>query len=484
MKNKFIKISVCFLALTYLAGCESKLDEFQSYSQVTLDNFYQTPQDFEQAKNALYSAFRVGGYYNGSGAARDYAIVPDVMSDNLIFNTEGRQSGRATAEFTFTANDTPSSIYNAAYFMISRANSILDRIDVLTDGDFKNDIQAQALAMRGIAHFDVVRSYSKIPTQSADANASIGVPYVETYDPLQTPPRLATVAETYDKIIADLELASTLINTTTTDPTFLSLRAVKGILSRVYLFKGDYTLAAQRAQECIDAGATLVSRNNFPLLWLDATNDDVLFKIAITQQDANQIGSGYNQLLTGSIFSEYLCDFGLYQLYQNNDVRKNAYIQTSETNGITYNHIIKYFQDAAGQRFVDGKYLRTSEVYLNMAEAKFRLGDQFGAAQALNQIRSRRYSGFTPGNESGENLINAILLERRLELAFESDRFYTLKRLGLPLQRSGFGHQFDGTGNIASPQSVPASDFRWNFPIDQVTLNLNPNIVQNAGYSN
>lgn len=482
MKNKFIKISLCVLATSYFVGCESKLDEFESFSQVTLSTFYQTPQDFEQAKNALYSAFRVGGYYAGSGAARDYAIVPDVLTDNLIFNTEGRQSGRATAEFTFTANDTPSGIYNAAYFMISRANSILDRIDILEEGSFKDDIRGHALAVRGLAHFDVARSYSKIPTQSADANASIGIPYVTVFDPQQKPARLATVAETYDLIIADLELASTLINNNTTDPTFMSLRAVKGLLSRVYLYKGDYVLAAQRAQESIDAGATLASRGVFPLIWLDATNDDVLFKVAITQQDAVQIGSGYNQLLTGSIFSEYLCDFGLFQLYQNSDVRKNSYIQTSETNGITYNHIIKYFQDAAGQRFVDGKYLRTSEVYLNMAEAKFRSGDQFGALQDLNQIRSRRYTGFTNPNESGQDLINAILLERRLEFAFESDRFYTLKRLGLPLQRSGFGHQFDGTGNIANPQSVPASDFRWNFPIDQVTLNLNPNIVQNAGY--
>lgn len=482
MKNRFLKTTFLSLAFLSFVNCDSNLDEFEPYDQVTLDTFYQTPQDFEQAKNAMYSAFRVGGYYNGSGAARDYCIVPDVLSDNVIFNTEGRQSGRATAEFTYTANETPSSLYTSGYFVISRANSILDRIDALNDGAFKDDIRGHALAMRAIAHFDIVRSYSKIPTQSADANGSIGIAYVDSFDPLQIPARLSTVSEVYDRIIEDLELASTLIDPSATDVSFLSLRAIKGLLSRVYLFNGDYALAAQRGQEAIDAGATLVSRANFRLVWLDATNDDILLKIAITQQDGNQIGSGYNQFLNNAIFSEYVCDFGLYQLYQNTDVRKDAYIETSETAGITYNHIVKYFEDASGLRFVDGKYLRTSEVYLNMAEAKFRNGDQFGALQNLNALRQRRYSGFTPGTETGQDLLSAILLERRLELAFESDRFYTLKRLGLPLQRSGFGHQFDGTGNIASPQSLPANDNRWQWPIDQTTLNLNPNIEQNAGY--
>src|SRR5690606_31867740 len=108
----------------------------------------------------------------------------------------------------------------------------------------------------------------------------------------------------------------------------------------------------------------------------------------------------------------------------------------------------------------------TEEVYLNMAEAKFST-DQAGALAALNTLRARKYTGFTPGTETGQALLDAILLERRLELAFEGDRFFTLKRLGLGLQRSGYGHFSDGTGNPSAPQTISATDHRWQLPIAQ-----------------
>ncbi|NBL64402.1 RagB/SusD family nutrient uptake outer membrane protein [Flavobacterium sp. NST-5] len=483
MKNKFFKIIIAVFGITVFYSCDDQIDDYQPYDAVVLETFYQTPSDFEQASTALYSAFRSAGYYDGGGSAGGLIIVPDILSDNLIFNTEGRQSGRNTAEFTYNTNNTPTAIYGSAYRSISRANLIIDQIDNLNDGAFKNNILGQALAIRGLCHFDVARFYSKIPTQSADANNSIGIAYSKTYDPQARPARLETVQETYAEIINDLETASTLIATDNGEGK-LDLAAVKGLLSRVYLYQGNHVLAAQRAQESIDAGATLVSRANFRATWLDSNSDDVLFKVKITQQDNVFIGNDYNQLLNGQLYSEYVCDFGLFQLYQNSDIRKTAYIQTSQTGDFTYNHIIKYYQNASGLRFVDGKYLRTSEVYLNMAEAKFRNNDEAGALAALNMVRTRRYSPYTPGSESGQGLWNAIMLERRLELAFESDRFFTLKRLGLGLQRSGFGHLADGAGNIAFPQTVPASSHLWQLPISQLALNSNPNIIPNPDYQN
>lgn len=487
MKKQFIKLGILSLTIFSIYSCEDQFEDFEPYNQQTLETFYKTPADFELASTALYSAFRGAGYYDGGGSAGGYVIVGDILSDNLIFNTEGRQSGRPSAEFTYNSNNTPTAVYNSAYRSISRANKIIEQIDVLPDGAFKDNILGQALAIRGLCHFDVVRAYSKIPTQSADANSSIGIAYVDSFDPQQKPARLATVAATYERIIDDLETASGLINTPFGDAKVagkLSATAIKGLLSRVYLYQGNYPLAAQRGQEALDGGATLVSRAGFPLTWLDLNLDDVIFKVIITQQDDVQIGVDYNQLLGGALFSEYVCDFGLFQLYANGDIRKNSYIQTSAANGIEYNHVIKYIQDESGLRFVDGKYLRTSEVVLNMAEAKFRNNDPAGALADLNQIRSRRYAPYTPGTETGPALLAAILLERRLELAFEGDRFYTLKRLGLGLQRSGFGHLSDGTGNIASPQTLSADNHRWQLPISQSTLNFNPNIVQNPDYGN
>lgn len=472
---------LCVSAFFY--SCDDRLQDFEPYDAQTLNTFFRNPSEFTQAVRGMYSGFRTSGYYAGGGTGSDYNILADVLSDNLILNTEGRQSGRQNAEFTYNSNQTPTSLYSGAYFIIARANIILANIDNLTDGSFKNNIAGQALAVRGICHFDVARSYSKIPTQSSDALSSIGIAYVDSFNPEATPSRLSTVEETYDKIIADLELASELIENS--NPVGqLDKKAVKGLLSRVYLYRGFYDLAAQRAQECIDLGATLATRAQFPSIWNDAVENDVLFKILITPQDNVQIPTNYHQVLGGEYFSEYVCDFGLYQLYQSTDIRRSSYINTASTGGVIYHHIKKYDVDLSGQRFLDGKYLRVSEVYLNYAEALMKKSspDPVLALQLLNQLRQQRYLPFTPGNEIGNQLLQSILLERRLELAFESDRFYTLKRLGQGLQRSGFGHRFDGTGTPATPQTLQSTDFRWQFPLSQSVLIYNPNIVQNPNY--
>jgi hypothetical protein len=72
-------------------------------------------------------------------------------------------------------------------------------------------------------------------------------------------------------------------------------------------------------------------------------------------------------------------------------------------------------------------------------------------------LRKERYTSFTPGTEAGQALLDAILKERRLELAFENDRWYTLKRLGLSVQRSGKGDIADGNGSKALVQTLANS---------------------------
>lgn len=485
MKNIFSKTLFAASLALGLSSCDGLYDQYEPYNAVTLNTFYRTPEDFEQAILGMYGGFRSGGYFAGSGSAGDLVATPDVMSDNLVFNTEGRQSGRRAAEFTYNSNEAPTGLYSGAYFVISRANAIISNIDNLADGDFKNNVLGQALAVRGICHFDVARFYAKIPTQSADANASLGIAYVDRFDPLQKPARLATVQETYERIIADLEEASTLVSNTN-EPFTISQRAVKGLLSRVYLYAGNYQLARQRAEECIALGTTLMTRAQVAGFWQDSytANVEELFTVRLTAQDNIQLGVNFNQLLSGEIFSEFVGDKAFVDLYTSTDIRRSVYWATSSTNGLFYHHVNKYFRDAGNLRWVDGKYIRLSEVYLNLAEAAYRLGDEAAALTAVNNIRSRRYNNFVSPNEAGQALLNAILLQRRLELAMEGDRFCTLKRLGLPLQRSGLGHLADGTGNIPSPQTVAADDYRWQLPIDQQIINLNQNIEQNPGYSN
>src|SRR5690606_21261073 len=145
---------------------------------------------------------------------------------------------------------------------------ILANIDNIDDADFpdKARIRAEALALRGFAHFEVAKNYVKIPTQSADANSFVGIPYVTEYDPYLEPAREASVADVYTKIIADLEDALPNIPASAESKFRLNQNSMKGLMSRVYLFSGQYDKVIQYATPVVAAVAP-APKANLKNLW-------------------------------------------------------------------------------------------------------------------------------------------------------------------------------------------------------------------------
>ena len=125
---------------------------------------------------------------------------------------------------------------------------------------------------------------------------------------------------------------------------------------------------------------------------------------------------------------------------------------------------------------------RTAEVYLNVAEAAYRTGNAVLANKLLNDLKRERYSAYVDVTLAGQALLDEIMLQRRLELAFENDRLYTFKRQGLAMQRTGEGPNIDGTGVASLIQNIAASDYRWQWPIPKGAIDVNPNIQQNPSY--
>ncbi|WBV55563.1 RagB/SusD family nutrient uptake outer membrane protein [Chryseobacterium daecheongense] len=453
------------------------------------------PESFRQALDGVYTAFKtvnlngVGGvsYYGGDTGSQ--LIVADLTSDNLVRSPAGRGSNFAASNFEFSSDNTQTTgLYGAAYNAISKANFVLKYIDngVLT-GAAKANTAAEARALRAIMHFDIVRAYAKIPTQSTDAGSSIGIYYSDKYDPLNTSAsRNLTVSQVYDKIIDDLLFAVDNISQNDADKGRLSKTAIYGLLSRVYLYKGDYAKTVQYGDLALAASPSLTSKANFTSLWKATNLDGVLFQILNSAAEGVTVGVAYNQTIGGQIRSEFVADYDFFNSYQDTDVRKSVYFTTSNYNGKTYNNITKYSSNGGAPNVVTVKYLRSSEVALNTAEAAYKSGNATKALTLLNSLRSQRYGTATdpyvPGTESGQALLDAIYKERRLELAFENDRWYTLKRLGLPVQRSGKGEQSNGTGTPSVAQTLASGSTKWQWPIPQTAIQQNPNIKQNDGY--
>jgi len=488
MKNKIIKITILSaFTLGILTSCERELDQV-SYSQIPLDEAMTTQANFTQAINGAYTAIKGAGYF--SVDTGNQIIIPDLTTDNLIYNPQGRGSNFTAYNWTFSSNNgSVTGLFSQAYFVISRANMPLKYINNLPAGSFRTNIEANARAVRAAAHFDIVRAYCKIPTQSADANSSLGIPYVTEFNPLENSTiRTLTVAQVYDNIISDLNFAVNNITDAPTDKSKFSKAAIYGLLSRVYLYKGDYNNAIAAGNSCIALSPSVGAIGTFATIWSSNNVDGVLFKVLNSTQENVTVGVAYQQGATataGSIRSEYVVPKSLNDLYTATDIRKSAYIRTSAYQGASRNHVVKWAFNTGGAtplNVVEVKYLRTAEVYLNVAEAAFRVGNETLANSLLNVLKTQRYQAYVPVNLTGTALSNEILKQRRLELAFENDRFYTLKRLGQTMQRTGEGPNVDGTGSASLVQTILPNDTRWQWPIPQATINITPTFQQNPGY--
>jgi hypothetical protein len=487
MKRNIIKISFAVLtAFVSLTSCDRNLDQYSSINE-PVDQAMSRPESFRQALDGAYTAMKTVGYYNSDGGSQ--IIMADLTSDNLVRGAAGRNSNFAASNFEFTSdNSQTTGLFSSAYQVISRANFVLANVNNgVLSGAPKANTEAEARAIRAMVHFDIVRAYSKIPTQSADANASIGIYYAEQYNPTGgSGSRNLTVAQVYDKIIADLLFAADNITQNDADKGRFSKAAVYGLLSRVYLYKGDSAKTIQYGELSLAASPSVTAKSSFTGLWKSTGVDGVLFQVLNSSTEAITVGVAYNQLFGAGYRSEFVADFDLFTSYSADDIRKSSYFTTAAYNGKTYNHITKYSGNGGPANVVPIKYLRTAEVVLNVAEAAYKSGDLTKALTLLNSLRSQRYgtatAPYVPGTETGAALLTAIYKERRLELAFENDRWYTLKRLNLPVQRSGKGDLFDGTGAVPNQQTLAAGSTKWQWPIPITAIQANPNIEQNDGY--
>lgn len=488
MKNKLIKLSIFgALALGSITSCERELDQ-SAFDRFPIEEAMTTEMNFSQAINGAYTAFKGTGYFSVDTGSQ--LIVPDVLTDNLIINPEGRNTNASAYNWSFSPSDGSTTfLFQQAYFVISRANMPLKYINNLPAGSFRNNIEGHARAVRAAAHFDLVRAYAKIPTQSADANTSLGIAYVENFDPTDlSSTRDKNVAQVYDKIIADLNFAAANITDNLADKSKFSKAAVYGLLSRVYLYKGDYANCILNGNLSIAASPSVGSLANFKNIWASNNVDGVLFKILNSTSENITTGVAYQQFATatgGNIRSEYVVPKSLYDLYTTVDVRKTAYMRQSAYQGSLRNHVIKYATNTGGGtglNVIEPKYLRTAEVYLNVAEAAAKSGNEVLANQLLNTLKAQRYTGYVATTLAGAALNAEIMLQRRLELAFETDRFYTFKRLGMTMQRTGEGQNVDGTGVASVVQQVLPSNPKWQWPIPLSGININPALQQNPGY--
>jgi starch-binding outer membrane protein, SusD/RagB family len=482
MKIKKLYIVGLTSAMLVLGACESVLDVEPPF-QKKGDQVFNTLTDYDYSLTSTYSLFRQVGYFGSGGQTTStWANLPDMMGDNLVRTGEDLANWRAQVNWAFAADENDIQVaWQAAYTVIQQANLTLAGLDEFNDEDAQAvaRIKGQALAIRAMAHFDLLRFWGESFDRNSTAN---GIPYLEVADKEHFPARL-NVKESYDKIFADIAAAEGLltgltINTGTTRY-YIDLTVLQALAARVHLYAKNYVNAEAYATAVITA-RPLVERSTFPSIWTDASNTEVVWSVSFNLGEGVP-GAGVH--IAGNNRNRFKPSAALEATYdQANDIRFTSYFATRSGRRI----LSKFYSrttlpPSAGDNQVNWKAIRTGEMYLIRAEARALQGGvkEVDALNDLNTLRAARISGYVNEVLVGQPLLDAIALERRKELVGEGHHFFDLKRTTKTVTRPA------SDGHLSSTPLTLASNSRsWNWPVPSLEINQNPSISsqQTTGY--
>ncbi len=420
-----------------------------------------------------------------------FMLYPDALADN-IRSTPGADRYNAVP---LNAQGEHLTRWAPFYDTINKMNNIITQIDELQiDGvpaeeaqATKSRIEGEARFLRALNYFDLMRTKAYEPgviikglTEGVIIRTE---PTLETEDALQFLPR-SPVEEVYQLIEQDLQQAIGLLDNpplwsgaSGSDEQFVAnTAAAQALLAQVYLYWKRFDDAANMATQAMataeaQLGADLLTEDEYVDVLSGPNNPGGIF---VVQLVPNRDGSLTNTNEALSSLTYDLSSFNfqvvatqdLVNAHEPGDVRLELYDITPDG----FNRLGKYTQ-ADGSYTDDVVVIRVAEVLLIRAEARAESGNTAGAQDDLNQLRTNR--GLEAISPTGQNLIDAILQEKRLELAFEGERFFDLKRRGMDIPKPQAP---------ALAPALPYEDYRILAPLPSQQVENNPQLCQNPGY--
>jgi hypothetical protein len=487
MKNKYI-LSLMMATLIIASSCKKTL-ETEPKNSISAEVAMKEAAGVEGMVNSLYQTLQGSTYYG-----RDFIVVPEVLSDNM------RIASTNSNRFVSESNNAITAVINlwqTGYSVINRANGVLKYVDIASGLTplRRKQLAGEAYFVRALAYFDLVKTYSYNPKNIVPGrpNSNLGVPivlnYVENYPADIVYPSRNTIDEVYVQIKKDLDAAIGLLDNNFA-PKRISLAAANALRARVALYNGDWLDAATFANTALNAGVgTFVNPASattpalksaaYATIFNTPSSPESIFELnyeiteSLGSDGLSSIYTRSNPISTaGAGYGDATPQANLVAAYETGDVRKDLlFAITKGSEAIFWN---QKYPAAKGPQIDNIKLIRVSEMYLTRAEANFRNGSAIGATpQAdLDRIRLRANLASVPVT------LDAILKERRVELAYEGQRWFDLLRLGSDVNKSNATLP----ANATPSSTIPFTDFRLLSRIPLTEVQNNPKIVQNYLY--
>ena len=483
MKGKIMKLRTIFYGLTSglllgLSSCSLNYEPLDTYSDVTEGVTSDGTKIVFKDKAAVESHLTT--LYNQMRDRQehwyvDLLLISDSHSDNAYAGTTGAEVVPFENNSIEGSNSVLERDWNRYLEDVARANKLICNIDLVTDNSLttaeRAQYKAEAKIFRAMVMFDMVRLWGDFPVITTVADDITSENIDEVYP--QYFPKQNTELEAYQQIEKDL-LDAVLYapDNTPGNKTLFTKSVARTLLAKIYAEKPlrDYTKVIQYCDE--------VKADGFDLV--DDFSD--LFGMNAAGTDAKM--RNWNNNFTWAKWVTPSRDLISAFKQEGDEVRFKESIVYYDCNWSNYypsdNYPFMYKCRSANSSIIKYRY---ADVLLLKAEALIMQDtpDLEGAADIIDKVRDRAKLGALPTSvRSNKNaMLNALLKERRLELAFEGQRWFDLVRLDKVEEVMNAVYAKD-SGRKAQIYTFDKNSYR--LPIPQSVIDANDKIHQNPGY--
>ena len=483
MKNnmKYI-ISLSFCVLLSVS-CKKDLLTPVPQTSIADITAFDTPDRILNQVRSMYQALKNGNYYGGR-----FIVWGDIRGEDFINETTNGVTGFDVWNLnpTGTSQNSVKNLWAQAYLTINNCNLFIDGMAAkgtsVVGSTLSNNYLGEARLIRALSYYSLLQLYAR---PYADGNGSKpGLPLRLTGIKGSGSSDLArsTVAEVYTQILSDLNFAETNLPLTNANAELNTTRAHRNtaiaLKTRVYLSMQNYASVIAEANKIVSTAAPFTAATgvahalqpNITTIFLTTYNTtESIFSLPMTSTSGdfpgtqNQLGFYFVRNGTALGSAEYSLNLTTGIVANTNwtatDVRRTSLVFTNTTTGKKF--VSKYQSPSP---YVDyPPVIRYAEVLLNLAEglARTNAGVDARALALVNAVRKRSDPATTVVATTQQELINAIMLERRIEFLGEGLRNNDLMRL---LQ------------TIPAKGSVPAkgpteTGYIWPISADELSLN-------------
>lgn len=421
----------------FVTACVDDLDQFPS-NIASSDSL----TDFTGVLNAAY-------FYQHSGAT-PMAVMGDFRADNALMEEEPYPSfDRYNGDLVDMEDQFFGPFYTGMYKSILSANNVIENSSSATQ-------VGEAKFLRALSYFKLVRVFGPVPINLT------ATPSTTDNSILARQP----VADVYNVVISDLQDAISALNNSGLSSGRATSIAAQGMLGKVYMQLGDYGNAASQLAGVVSGagGAGISLQADFANVFGvdNDLNSEIIYATQISGSISDEYGFSEFWSWSAGLDTKSLMplDPDLIAAFDASpgDLRR----------AVTINEELMAspkFPQTGGPEH-DWIELRLADVILLYAEALNETGNSAGALTELNKIRARAgLNDSTAGSQA--EIRQAIADERRLELAFEGQRWFDLVRTGTVNQEMG--------------QTIDPRYHLFPVPISEVLASFGV-ITQNDGY--